>query len=271
MTLVEEFLKSCDNVSPLAKGGQKIVLSATHDVWGQIVVKYGEYRFANSLERISREIQILRELKSQYYPTNYEFLIDAARREFLIVEERIIGFELSAVADRFSSDEKILNLLCELVRGLELLWERNIVHRDIKPANILINSEDQPRIIDLGIARFLDEISLTQTFADRGPATPIYASPEQLKNNKTMINHRTDFFLLGLLVLELMLGFHPFDPQHVGNQESILDNILAGNHVPLELSDRNNVLVGFVQNVLAVQPYQRFRTSKDLKIYLRME
>ena len=124
---------------------------------------------------------------------------------------------------------------------LDVIWRRNVVHRDIKPANILITPAGEPRVIDLGIARFLDDTSLTASIACCGPATPIYAAPEQLINRKAMINVRTDFFLLGILVLELMHGFHPFDPQHVGNQNSLIENAdwLCERHFGKRLIDKD--------------------------------
>jgi serine/threonine protein kinase len=212
MTLLDDIVDRFSDVISLAQGGQKKVLAAVHPEFGPVVIKYGEYRYVTSLERISREVALLRELDSRYYPKQYEFLIEPVRREFLIVEERLDAVELTQVKDRFVSDAQILRLLNHLICALSLIWQRNVVHRDIKPANILITAKDEPRIIDLGIARFLDDTSLTASAAGRGPATLIYAAPEQLLNKKSMINVRTDFFLLGLLVLELMLGFHPFDP-----------------------------------------------------------
>jgi eukaryotic-like serine/threonine-protein kinase len=232
MKLLEDLVGRCSDVVSLAQGGQKKVLAAIHPEFGPVVIKYGNYRYATSLERITREVTLLRELESSYYPKHCEFLIEPVRREILVVEERLDAVELTHVKDRFASDTQILDLLRNLICALHEIWRRNVVHRDIKPANILVTATDEPRIIDLGIARFLDDTSLTASLAACGPATPIYAAPEQLINRKTMINVRTDFFLLGILVLELMHGFHPFDPQHVGNQNSLIDNIMHGVYVP---------------------------------------
>jgi len=267
MKLLDDFVPICSDVESLAEGGQKKVLTAIHPDWGPIVIKYGEYRYTTSIQRITREVELLRDLDSPYYPKHYEFLVDLVRREFLVVEERLDAVELTDVKDHFASDDKIFELLTHLVCALEILWKRKVVHRDIKPANILITPNDEPRVIDLGIARFLDETSLTANIAGAGPATPIYAAPEQLKNKKSMINLRTDFFLLGILVLELMEGFHPFDPHHVGNQNTLVENILQGIHVDPDVN-RDSRLVGFVQRVLEVQPFKRFRTSQAVRDHL---
>ena len=270
LKLLDDVLGRCDNVACIAVGGQKRVLSADHPDFGAVVIKYGEYGVATRLDRITREVQLLRDIDSRYYPTQHDFLIDPVHREFLVIEERLDAVDLTAASVRFNTDEQILTLLRHLVCGLSVVWERNVVHRDIKPANILITSTNEPRIIDLGIARFLDEASLTHPLALQGPATPIYAAPEQLQNRKVMINHRTDFFLLGVLILELMLGFHPFDPRRVGNSNTLVENLLAGVYVKPEAS-REPHLVHFVDNVLDVKPYRRFRTVAALMAHLRLD
>jgi len=270
MKLLDDLVHRCSDVISLAEGGQKKVLSAIHPDFGSVVIKYGEYRYTTSLERIAGEVELLRAIESRYYPKNYEFLIDPVRREFLIVEERLEAVELTKVKNRFSTDSQIRDLLAQLFCALNVLWQRNVVHRDIKPANILITPENEPRIIDLGIARFLDDTSLTATIAGRGPGTPIYAAPEQLKNKKAMINVRTDFFLLGLLMLELMHGFHPFDPKHVGNQNSLVENIMTGTYVEPD-QDHDAQLVGFIRQALEPQPFKRFRTVEAAMNFLGLE
>ena len=206
MNLLDDIVQRCSDVVPLAQGGQKRVLAALHPDFGDVVIKYGNYRYATSLERITREVTLLRELDSRYYPKHYEFLIEPVRREFLVIEERLDAIELTHAKNRFTSDSQILGLLAHLICALDEIWRRNVVHRDIKPSNVLITTENEPRIIDLGIARFLDDISLTASIAACGPATPIYAAPEQLVNRKAMINIRTDFFLLGLEGMGIVLG-----------------------------------------------------------------
>lgn len=267
MSVIDSFIESCSNVNKLADGGQKSVSSAEHSQYGAVVIKLGQYGKIGSLERINREVELLRELDSDFYPKHYEFLVDPMHSRFLIVEERLAAKELTHYREQFDTDQKILDLLIQLVIALNILWARKVVHRDLKPANILITAENLPRIIDLGIARFLDSSSLTATIAAMGPATPIYAAPEQLLNKKSMISPRTDFFNLGIIVAELMLGFHPFDPTKVGNNKSIVENILSGAFVRPG-SDHDELLVGFVNTVLNTQPYLRFRTPENVMQYL---
>lgn len=269
MSILEEMFNECSDITLLAEGGQKKVYKCLHPEFGHVVIKTGDYRYISSLDRIVREVETLREINSEYYPKNFEFLIDTTAHKFIIIEEYIDAEELTNVKSRFNTDEEILKLLKSLILGFNILWQQRIVHRDIKPANILITANNEPKIIDLGIARFLNLTSLTDTLASSGPRTPIYAAPEQIRNKKNMINERTDFFLLALLALELILGHHPFDPKYVGNQKSIMENILDGLYaLPGERHDEK--LLRFITKSLEVKPYKRFRTAKEIMDYLNM-
>ena len=99
-----------------------------------------------------------------------------------------------------------------------------------------------------------------------GPCTPIYAAPEQLTNNKNLIDPRTDFFALGIIALELYLGVHPFDPDYVGNQYSIVENIMQNKYVVETGTVKlDEAIVGLANKTLQKQPYDRFRNYQMLK------
>ena len=85
-----------------------------------------------------------------------------------------------------------------------------------------------------------------------------------------MINHRTDFFLLGIVVFELMYGHHPFDPLRVGNTKSLVENILDCKCAQFD-EQRDETLVGFLESVLRKSPYQRVRTVEALMNQLQMD
>ncbi|MGD1318671.1 serine/threonine-protein kinase [Chryseobacterium sp. 2R14A] len=262
--------KECTIIKPLPSGGQKTVQLAEHPDLGLVVIKKGEIKSFTSLERIRREVELLSELDSEYYPKQFHFNIDIKSKEFEIVEEYIEGSTLRDSFSKFTDQESIFTLLNELIKGLSIIWDRNIVHRDLKPENIIIKPDGKPCIIDLGIARFIDLESLTKTISPMGPCTPIYASPEQLSNNKNIIDQRTDFYVLGLIALELYLGVHPFDPAIVGNHFSIFENILQNKYVTsTDIINANEKIDNLVYNTIRMQPYERFRNHKLFNEYLK--
>jgi serine/threonine protein kinase len=108
-----------------------------------------------------------------------------------------------------------------LADALSHLAPRGIVHRDIKPENVMYREDGTPVLVDLGIARHLDESSLTQDWLARGPGTPAFSAPEQLNNAKHLIDWRTDQFSLGITLSMALLGMHPY------SGDLILDQVLV--------------------------------------------
>jgi serine/threonine-protein kinase len=262
----ENILGSYTDVVLLKEGGQKAAYRANDPIHGRVVVKIGRYPSASALERIRREVEVLRCLKSSYYPKNIDFRTEAPNL-FVIVEEYVESQPLSALLTSFSSPPAALRLLKQLVVALDIIWQKRVVHRDLKPDNILVLADKSPKIIDLGIARLLDEDSVTKTVNVRGPCTPAYAAPEQLKNRKAQIDQRTDQFGLGIVFVQLLLnGRHPFDPNVVGSGDSIPTNILSGNWARATfkaLKHAASVEV-LITKLLGPEPHNRYRNCDAL-------
>lgn len=248
------------------ESGQKEVLRINHPIFNECILKKGKCHSQNSLDRIKREVNILKEINSTFFPKNYEFDFNSSG-EFIIIEEYINSKTLTECKKEYVGNEKkALELFKQLIDGLEIIWNKRIVHRDLKPDNILILDDGKPVIIDLGIARVLDEKSLTNTIQLSGPCTPVYASPEQLSNNKQSIGVRTDFYSLAIIISELILGEHPFSPIVVDEGMGIMDNLI-NNRYRLEF---NNIKITeetkcLINRLLKKEPYQRLRNSSKLK------
>jgi serine/threonine protein kinase len=128
-----------------------------------------------------------------------------------LVEEYIGGGTLD---DRLQqgtmSRDALLSMGASLIDAVAHVAVNDLVHRDIKPANILFRTADQPVLVDFGLVRDLRQSSVTVTWATCGPCTPLYASPEQLTNDKAIIGWRSDQFSLGVVLGFAGLGMHPF-------------------------------------------------------------
>ena len=95
----------------------------------------------------------------------------------------------------------------EICRGLTAIHEAGAVHRDLKPDNVLFTPEHNVKVMDLGVARLVDEqIRLSQTGAFVGSVE--YAAPEQFKGGG--LDARTDLHALGILLYEIATGHQPF-------------------------------------------------------------
>ena len=256
-------------VKDIAKGGQKQVwLAKLNDGKAtQVVVKKSVISSSISLQRMVREFTLLRQLNNPYFPKNYDAAFDLPTTTLTTVEEYIEGDTLQNKMDDYMDWPSISGLLLKLIDGMEIVWQKNIVHRDLKPANIIIRPDGSPCIIDFGIARFLDMESLTNTLSPSGPRTPLYASPEQMRNDKHLIDMRTDFFALGIVAMELFLGIHPFDPSIVNDTGlTVIDNLRDVKYAvctPTVAEDaRFTVLAG---HLLQPQAYMRPRDYNQLR------
>lgn len=243
----------------IANGGQKEVFKATYQD-KLVVFKKGTCRLESSLKRIIKEVEILRGIDSEYFPKNYYFDYNS-NGEFRIIEELIEGITSQEIMNKYNSEEEIMSFLIEIIDGMKILWDKEIVHRDFKPDNIIIsNKTNKPIIIDLGIARDLSSESLTKTIYARGPCTEIYAAPEQLRNDKNIISPRTDFFAMGIVALELYYKVNPFDPNWVGSGLSIVENILNNNYkVEVKQNEKSENFLKIIKKMIEHEPYNRYR------------
>jgi serine/threonine protein kinase len=265
-----DILAMFPDAQPLSRGGQKAVYTVMHHEYGSCVLKIGKGRSSSALERVRREFEVLRALDTPCFPKAYQ-LERYPDGRFFILEERLDAVPLSVRICDYTDYRVASRIAADVVSGLRLLWERRVVHRDVKPDNILVSREGFVHIIDLGIARLLDEISVTHDLAPMGPCTPIYAAPEQLANRKREIDYRCDQFSLGIVYAQLLLGGrHPFDPTIAGGGESVLENIFSGRWAKDRLpGDCAKLVILVLQQLLGMEPHQRYRNPEQLEVALR--
>lgn len=117
-----------------------------------------------------------------------------------------------------------IELMLPVARALASAHELGIVHRDLKPENILLAKNGVIKVVDFGIAAWLDtdEERKEQTHHGRGfGGTPPYMSPEALENEG--VDHRTDIWAMGIILYELVVGHHPLAPFSRSRMIEILD------------------------------------------------
>jgi len=126
--------------------------------------------------------------------------------------EYVPGASLIEHCDRGALDVPArLRLFCKVCDGVQEAHRHLIVHRDLKPENILVGADGEPKLLDFGIARMLEDgeqdesASLTSLTA----MTPAYASPEQVRRQPTTT--RSDVYSLGVLLYQLLAGLRPYE------------------------------------------------------------
>jgi serine/threonine protein kinase len=135
--------------------------------------------------------------------------VETEREMPFLVMKFISGESLQARIDRQGPLEvcEILRIAMQVAAGLAAAHQQGLVHRDIKPPNILLEQGlERALITDFGLARAVDDASLTHTGLNAG--TPQYMSPEQISGQS--IDFRSDLFSLGSVVYAMCTGRPPF-------------------------------------------------------------
>lgn len=151
--------------------------------------------------------------------------------------------------------DQVSSLASGLAEALAAIHASGLVHRDLKPSNIVLTGNG-PRVIDFGIARALEEASLTATGMVIG--TPGYLSPEQITG--TGIGAASDVFALGAVLVFAASGRGPYA---TGNPASLLHRIV--NEQPY-IPPLPEPLADVVRRCLARDPAQRPTPAEVLQI-----
>ena len=156
--------------------------------------------------------------------------------------------------------KEILRIGTQAARALAAAHAQGVVHRDIKPANILLeNCIERVKLTDFGLARAIDDASLTQSGVIAG--TPQYMAPEQARGEP--VDARADLFSLGS-VLYAMAGGRP--PFRADSAMAVLKRVCDDRHRSIrELNpDIPDWLEAIIDRLLAKDPADRFQTAAEV-------
>lgn len=105
-----------------------------------------------------------------------------------------------------------------VLMALEYLHERHIVYRDLKPENLLIDPEGYLKVVDFGFAKVVTDRTYTLC------GTPEYLAPELVLGKGH--NKGVDYWALGVLIFEMVVGYSPFAGANQADQMQICQNIV---------------------------------------------
>jgi serine/threonine protein kinase len=162
-----------------------------------------------------------------------------------------------------------VHIVLEALQALAHLHQAGLVHRDLRPSHLLIDREGRVRIVDLGVARFLDDRAgaLTRKFdPGRVLGSLEYQAPEQMIDSHD-VDIRADVYALGATFYYLLTGKAPF------NNAALL-RLAAGvvTH-PQPLGqlrpDVPRALAAVIEKMMAARPEERYQTPAEAAVALQ--
>src|SRR5512135_246519 len=254
--------------SKIASGGQGKVYRAFDTVLERMVaVKLMRKELehdAVALESFYREARACASLNHTNIIHIYNFDEFEGQR-FLVME----------LADRGSLDSRIekqqripeldvLDIGVKISSALDLALKHNLLHRDIKPGNILFNIDNEPKLVDFGLARSVEAEPESATVTE---GTPYYVAPEKIKREKETA--LSDMYSLGCTLYHALTGHVPFEAPTV--EELVAAHVHTAvtppNLVVPEISAPTN---DALMKVLAKNPADRFLSYDDFILALQM-
>lgn len=133
-------------------------------------------------------------------------VIDSGRDEEgipYLVTEYVDGETLETYwSGRWDDVHSAIRICLSLLDAVGHAHAHQVIHRDLKPANILVDPDDEIKIIDFGIAKIKDVLSSELTLRDY--VTVAFASPEQM--SRTNVGPASDLYSIGAIAYWLLSG-----------------------------------------------------------------
>lgn len=193
--------------------------------------------------RLIREARITAQLAHPNTVPVYEMGL-ADDGEVYFAMKRVEGENLFKILCRIARGEReakaeftlyrLLSILIQASNALAYAHAHGVIHRDVKPENILVGLFGEVYMMDWGVAKVWGmpneggEVDFTKedmlkrlTSSGRRPGTPLYMSPEQVRDKP--IDERTDIFSMGVVLYEVLALREPFRGARI---KDTFDNIL---------------------------------------------
>ena len=195
-------------LSEIGRGTGGVVYAAVHRDLGRgvaiKVLRTGLDTDPEARLRFQREAATCSRLRNDHVVPIYDFgYVD---RVPYYAMPKIVGTSLRDLRSPKGAEEVAVwcTRFADLLAGLRELHAVGVVHRDIKPSNILLDEHDRLVLVDFGLARDVNAVSVTQTGDVLG--TPMYMSPEQIMCRFDEVDARTDIYCLGTTMYEVFVG-----------------------------------------------------------------
>jgi eukaryotic-like serine/threonine-protein kinase len=208
--------------------------------------------------RFLREAQSAGSLQHPNVVTIYDF--GEVEGHLYIAMEFVSGVDLERLLvghESLSLDRK-LDIMIDVLAGLDYAHQHGIIHRDIKPANIRVTNQEHAKIMDFGVAH-LESSNMTKTGVMMG--TPNYMAPEQITG--APMSPATDIFSAGAVLYQLLTNAKPFtgDTLH-----QVLYKVVSEDPIPVTLARPGlpSRLDAIITKALQKDPRARYQSAIEM-------
>jgi serine/threonine protein kinase len=251
-------------VQVLGQGGMGVVLKAFDPALHRsVAIKVLAPQLAttsSARQRFAREARAAAAIRNEHVVAIHS--VDEWKGLPYLVMEFIPGVSLQERIDRTAPLDlnSILRIGMQAAAGLAAAHAQGLVHRDIKPSNILLeNCVERVKITDFGLARAVDDASLTQSGVVAG--TPLFMAPEQARSET--IDHRADLFSLGAVLYAMCTGRSPF---RAPTTLAVLRRVCDEAPRPVREVNRDipDWLAAIIDRLLAKEPERRYQNASEV-------
>ena len=218
------------------------------------------------IERFIREYRIISGVQNQHVARIFDQGI--TDDHLYIAMEYFPGGDLGArLGTRTEQAEgplltsmQTLKIVMQMARALDAIHSAGVIHRDLKPHNIMFRANGQLALVDFGLARQVDEKTITATGGTL-LATPLYMSPEQCLGKAQ--DARSDLYSLGVMLYQMFTGRRLFESDNIA--------AIAFAHVHGVVPQLPESLAGYqtlMDRLLAKNPDDRFASARELFAYI---
>ncbi len=254
-----------DLLEEIARGGMGVVYKARQRKLGRIVavkmILAGTLAGKEFVQRFRTESAAAAILQHPNIVAIHDVGVHEGRHYFSM--DYVEGQSLSQLVGRQPLPANKAARYVELIaEAIHYAHERGILHRDLKPSNVLIDSNDQPRITDFGLARRLDgESSLTLSGHVLG--SPNFMPPEQAGAKRGKVGRPSDVYALGGILYYLLTARAPFQAESL---ELIITQVLHAEPVSPRLLNPSipRDLETITLKCLEKEPSRRYQTAQEL-------
>lgn len=240
----------------IGSGGFAKVKRATHLVTSEsVAIKIMDKKqLGVDLPRVYQEINAMKELNHQHIAKLYQ-VIESDAKLFLVLEYCTGGelFDYIVERDRLTESEARV-FFRQIVSAVAYIHNKGYAHRDLKPENLLLDEDNQLKLIDFGLCAHPSGGMAAQL--DTCCGSPAYAAPE-LVSGQRYLGAEADIWSMGVLLYALLCGFLPFDDENIG---ALYKKIQAGVYVTPEWLSIGSVTL--LDQLLQVDPTRRITVTQ---------